>query len=43
MLVRAVAVHLGLPEAHDPEVEQLVQRLAPETLAEEVQEHLTPG
>lgn len=41
-MVRALCVHHGLPEAHDPEVEQLVRRLAPEALADEVQEHLTP-
>jgi uncharacterized membrane protein len=42
-MVRALCRYHALPEAHDPEVEQLVRRLAPEALAEEVQAHLTPG
>lgn len=41
-MLRAVCAHLGLREADDPEVQQLVRRLAPEDLAEEVQEQLTP-
>ena len=42
-MVRALCLHHGLAEPHDPEVEQLVRRLAPDALAEEVQEHLTPA
>ncbi|MCU0627244.1 MAG: DUF1003 domain-containing protein [Gemmatimonadaceae bacterium] len=41
-MLRALCLHHGLPVARDPEVEELVRRLAPETLADEVQEHLTP-
>ena len=39
-MLRALCVHHGLAIAHDAEIEQLVRRLAPEALADEVQEHL---